>query len=334
MQAAREDDRDADGADASEATQVEVGGHGEASLFNQNRSRCKRGAPPRRAHVAAGARETLEGCPALPLGHDGASSRWWRRGIALGVLTAPSLAGSAVGPMAAKKKGTALTDRPLRGVPLVKKAIELAKRDDAVDPEPLPAALLKRLKLPNGEPLSPAMRTLLAFDGSWLGLEFDAEEGGIESLPLEELIEQEFGERAIPLFSEAYDILGEDCVVLGDGGGARRFLYVGTRDSFGEYPVLTVDADDRPRVGGFIPFDVWVAQEFGALPEDKDPSWVPEEYAPFQKELATLNGDGRVSFHPEGSDALEDEDGYGNDDEAGDDFDEEADDLVAGRDDD
>jgi hypothetical protein len=170
------------------------------------------------------------------------------------------------------------------------------------------------------------MRTLLAFDGSWLGLEFDEEDGDVESFPFEELVEQEFGEQAIRLFSEAYDILGEDCVLLREGGGgARRFLYVGTKDSFGEYPVLTVDAEETPWIGGFVPFDVWLAQEFGALPEEKDPGWVPEEYVPFQKELANLNGDGRVSFNPKGSDTLDEEDEAGYEDEVGEDLD--ADDL-------
>jgi hypothetical protein len=69
-------------------------------------------------------------------------------------------------------------------------------------------------------------------------------------------------------------------------------------------------------VGGFVPFDVWVAQQFGALEKEKQRGSVPTEYEIFCKALAEANGDGRVSFksesraveRAEGEDEEEDED--------------------------
>ena len=64
--------------------------------------------------------------------------------------------------MASKKESA-----PLRGAKLIKKAIEAAKASGVIAaPEPIPSSLARKLKLPNGESLSPAMKELLAFDGS------------------------------------------------------------------------------------------------------------------------------------------------------------------------
>ena len=47
-----------------------------------------------------------------------------------------------------------------------------------------------------------------------------------------------------------------------------------------------------------MPFDVWAAQELGALERGKEIGDVPAEYAALPKALAESNGDGRVVFTP------------------------------------
>jgi hypothetical protein len=203
-------------------------------------------------------------------------------------------------------------------VELIRGAIAAARAKGLVDaPRPVPPALLDRLALPNGEPLPASMRELLAFDGSWLGLAIDEEDAAFVALDLEELIEAELGEDTVPAFDEAYEILSDDCLLLACGDGARRFLYIGNPDSAGEYPVITVADEDAPWVGGFVPFDVWVAQQLGALPEEKTLGWVPDEYHPFVEELARRNGDGRISFEPK-INFDEDDEGEGEGDDADD----------------
>ncbi|HMA97280.1 MAG TPA: hypothetical protein VKP30_31560 [Polyangiaceae bacterium] len=228
--------------------------------------------------------------------------------------------------MASKKK----TETVLRGTALIKKAIEAAKSNGVIDsPEPVPAAALKKLRLPNDEKISPAMKEMLTFDASWLGWEIDEEEPEFEPLSLDELIEQELGEEFVKSFGEAIELLGEDCLLIDDGTEKKRFLYVGTPDDKGEYPVITLTNDDACQVAGFVPFDVWVAQQLGVLEEEKHVGYVPEGYEGFCKALAESNGDGRVSFKSQERDVAqdsgdededsEDEDGEDEDGDDGDD---------------
>ena len=89
----------------------------------------------------------------------------------------------------ASKKETA----PLRGAKLIKKALEAAKTTGVIaEPEPIASSILRKMKLPNGESISPAMKELLAFDGSWLGIDFDEEEPELEATSLEEIVEEQF----------------------------------------------------------------------------------------------------------------------------------------------
>ena len=210
--------------------------------------------------------------------------------------------------MATKKDTT-----PLRGAKLIKKAIESAKSTGILaSPDPMPSSLIKKMKLPNGESLSPGMKELLAFDGAWLGLEYDEDEAEIEAMSLEEVVEEHFGDEAVAAFGEAFEMLSEDCVFFGGERERPACLYVGSPDDSGEYPVLTLSwEDDVARIGGYVPFDVWAAQELGALERGKAIGDVPAEYAELPKTLADANGDGRVSFSSKagkGGDDDEDED--------------------------
>jgi hypothetical protein len=203
------------------------------------------------------------------------------------------------------KKETA----PVRGNKLVKKAIDVAVARGAMgSPEPLPASLVRKLKLPNGESLSPALRELLLFDGSWLGVDYDEDEAEVEGTSLEEIIEEAFGEEAVPAFAEAYELLSEDCVAFGAELSRHACLYLGAVDERDEYPVLTFSWDDGiAQIGGFVPFDVWVAQELGAIERGKGLGDVRPEYAGLPQALADSNGDGRVVFTPTAGEASEDE---------------------------
>jgi ribosomal protein L12E/L44/L45/RPP1/RPP2 len=206
----------------------------------------------------------------------------------------------------ATKKDTA----PLRGAKLMKKAIEAAKASGVLaSPEPVePASLARKLKLPNGEPISPAMKELLAFDAAWLGVAYDDEEAEIEGASLEEVVEEHFGEEAVSAFAEAFELLGDDCVLFTTELERPSCLYVGEADEAGEYPVLSMTWQDGvARIGGFVPFDVWAAQELGALERGKDIGEVPSEYASLPQAAATAGGDGRLVFTPKAGDAEEEE---------------------------
>jgi len=200
---------------------------------------------------------------------------------------------------------------PLRGAKLMKKAIESATASGLIgSPEPIePASLARKLKLPNGELVSPAMKELLAFDAAWLGIGYDDEEAEVEAVSLDEIVEEHFGEEAVPAFAEACELLGGDCVLFTTELERRACLYVGEADEAGEYPVLSMTWHDGvARIGGFVPFDVWVAQELGALERGKDIGDVPEAYAALAQAAAEANGDGRIAFTPKAGEADTDED--------------------------
>ena len=89
----------------------------------------------------------------------------------------------------------------LRGAKLVKRALEVAKERVLASPEPMPSSLARKMKLPNGESLSPALKELFLADTAWLGIDYDDEEAEIESVALEDVVEEAFGEDAVFHFS-------------------------------------------------------------------------------------------------------------------------------------
>ncbi len=199
----------------------------------------------------------------------------------------------------------------LRGSKLIKKAIDSAKGSGLItEPEAVPSSLVRKLKLPNGESLPPGMKELLSFDAAWIGVEYDEDEAEIEGMSLDEVIEEHFGEEAVSAFAEASELLSEDCVFFRGEHARPSCLYVGEADPAGEYPVLSFSWEGgAARIGGFVPFDVWAAQELGALERGKTIGGVPAAYEPLVQALADSNGDGRVVFTPTGGDSeAEDED--------------------------
>jgi len=207
---------------------------------------------------------------------------------------------------------------PLRGAKLLKKALATASTSGMISsPEPLPGGLARKMVLPNGEPISAGMKELLTTDAEWIGIDYDDEEGEIEGMSLEDAVEEAFGEEAVAAFAEAYELMTEDVVFFGGEVSRPACLYVGTPDDAGEYPVLQLSWDSGvARIGGFVPFDVWAAQELGGLERGKDLGDVPAEYLPLLQPAADTNGDGRISFTPKGGAAGEsDDDGDDDDDD-------------------
>jgi hypothetical protein len=206
-------------------------------------------------------------------------------------------------PRMATKKETAI----LRGAKLMKKALVSAKETIIASPEPLPGA--KKLVLPNGEPISPAMKELLAFDGEWLGIGYDEDEHEVEAMSLDEVVEEHFGEEAVAAFGEASELFSGDCVFFAAETTVPACLYVGEADDDGEYPVLQLTfTDGVAKIGGFIPFDVWAAQELGALERGKGIGDVPAAYEALLKPIADTNGDGRLVFTSKAGEGSDDED--------------------------
>lgn len=205
-------------------------------------------------------------------------------------------------------------DSALRGAKLIKKTLESARQSILTTPEPAVGA--KKLVLPNGEAISPAMKELLAFDGEWIGIDYDEDEHEISGMSLDEVIEETFGEEAVPAFAEAYEMFGDDCVSFQAEVAIPACLYVGTPDDAGEYPVLQFSWEDGvAKIGGFIPFDVWVAQQLGGLERGKGIGDVPDAYAALIQPAADANGDGRISFTPKAGEAGAKDDDEGDDED-------------------
>lgn len=203
----------------------------------------------------------------------------------------------------ASKKDTGV----LRGAKLVKKATAAANTSGILSaPEPLTSSLAKKMVLPNGESISAGMKELLTTDTDWIGIDYDDEEAEIEGMSLEDVVEEAFGEEAVAAFGEAYEMLTEDVVYFNGEVSRPSCLYCGTPDDAGEYPVLQLSWDNGvAKIGGFVPFDVWVAQELGALERGKEIGDVPADYAALPKALADSNGDGRIVFTPKAGEATE-----------------------------
>ncbi len=176
------------------------------------------------------------------------------------------------------------------------------------------ASLAKKMVLPNGESISPALKALFLVDTAFIGIDFDDEEGEIEGMSLEDVVEEAFGEEAVAAFGEAYEMLSEDVVAFGGDLSRPACLYCGTADDDGEYPVLQLSWENGvASIGGFVPFDIWLAQELGGLEKGKSIGDVPAEYAALPKALADSNGDGRVVFGPKAGEASKDDDEDEND---------------------
>lgn len=171
----------------------------------------------------------------------------------------------------------------LRGIPLVELA--LGQRDDATptDPDVLASTMLGH------RPLTPSLRRWLESDGDFFTL------GDPQSFT--EMLANEFGEEWVEAFGPAAELLTEPVVLFeGWGSDSRRFIYLGKPDSHGELPVFTVDTDDGIFMCLNGPVDVWLAQQVGAIGEEKVYGELPAEYEPARTEHAQLNFGGYIQY--------------------------------------
>lgn len=139
-----------------------------------------------------------------------------------------------------------------------------------------------------GRPLTPALRRWLESDGDFFTLG--------EPKSLVEVL-SEFDEWLVEAYAPAIQVLTEPVVLFeGWGSDSRRFIYLGKPDSHGELPVFTLDTDD----GIFLclngPVDVWLAQQAGALADEKYYGSLPKAYEPARTEHAKLNFAGNVQY--------------------------------------
>lgn len=175
----------------------------------------------------------------------------------------------------------------LRGVALVEQAIAQAKANN-LKVRPLTAKVIAGLRMPDGSAIPATLATWLAYDN-----------GGVDAVDnnrvawkdFNELMGETYGEETAPLLAPFANRFPGKCLLLPGGSDSRRFLYAGTPDSTGEYPVFVVDIDDVPWVGLCFPgFDVFIAEASGvAIDTDGFAVDKTGPYGEALKEQAKLN---------------------------------------------
>jgi hypothetical protein len=150
-----------------------------------------------------------------------------------------------------------------RGVELVEEVIKKAKKDRDFEAQPIAESALAQLTLPGGRPLTPSLRLWLAFDGDYLSLFDSLKKPAFKPLSFLDLMTQEFGADDYGMWNPFANLLPGECLLVPGGSDSRRFLYLGTPDSIGEYPVFVVDTDDLPFMCIESPgIDVYLAEHF------------------------------------------------------------------------
>ncbi|HET9991699.1 MAG TPA: hypothetical protein VFQ65_24390 [Kofleriaceae bacterium] len=188
----------------------------------------------------------------------------------------------------------------LRGVALVEQAIAKSKANNA-KAKPLVAKVIAGLRMPDGSTIPASLATWLAYDNG----ELDAiDNNRIPWKDFTELMAETYGEDTVPLLAPFAARFPGKCLLLPGGSDSRRFLYAGTPDSAGEYPVFVVDIDDVPWVGLCYPgFDVYIAEASGVT-IDTD-GYMVEKSGPYGEALqaqANLNFGGVLEHELGGED--------------------------------
>ncbi|CCH28687.1 hypothetical protein ABZ816_27200 [Actinosynnema sp. NPDC047251] len=171
------------------------------------------------------------------------------------------------------------------GVALTERVLESVRRDPgrsmydfvkvawvaAGTPKPMSADTLAALTFPSGRPLSPSLRTWLAYDTSLFERHgWFAPDGTLTPRPLDRLASDTLGEFWGECFTPITPQFPE-CFLLPGGSDSRRVLAVGEPDSTGEHPILALDVDDMPFAGLMYPgFDVYAANEASLIQHEFD----------------------------------------------------------------
>lgn len=205
----------------------------------------------------------------------------------------------------------------MHGVALTEQVVEVVRRDPGASvlpyrelpwavgavTRPMPEELLTAAVFPSGRPLSPSLRTWLAFDTGLLERHgWFTPDGGFAPRPLDQLVSAELGAP----WDEEFIWLAKhfsECFLLPGGSDSRRILVVTEPDEEGEYPVLALDCDDLPFLGLMYPgFDVYLADTAGLLRQAETRGYTDlvddEIYGPRMRQHATrcFAGDAYVEF--------------------------------------
>ena len=141
---------------------------------------------------------------------------------------------------------------------------------DAYDkPRPLAADKLAKLTLPGGKPLSPSLRTWLAFAGSW-GVPV-MNRGALQHEAVSEIVARIFDAKPSD-YQEYFDAVDAEYpaggVVLPQSASQAHVLYLGVTDDAGEHPILGFEIAE----GGWVKypsFASFLADYFGVVPTKK-----------------------------------------------------------------
>jgi hypothetical protein len=184
------------------------------------------------------------------------------------------------------------------------------------EPEGLTPEELAGLSLPGGRPLPPSLAKFLAYDQDFLDVLEDGDDGklALSFRTFKDMMAEQFDDETAEN-ADFTNVLPGQCLVLPGDGEARRFMYVGEPDAFGEYPVFVVDISDIPFVAIEYPgLDVFLAEGVTEviLDEDVDNCFEHPVYGPMLEDQARRNFagwkvydvGGEDSEHLEGPDAV------------------------------
>jgi len=175
---------------------------------------------------------------------------------------------------------------------------------------------LDDLKLPNGLPLPPALRTWLAFDAGWLSAMgwFELEPFRWTPRSLGQIAQAEYGgeideeeeddDGATLDWGKEFDVprLSHGFLLPGGSDSRRIYMLTDRPDATGEFPVLWTDIDDGAAMGVMYPgFDVWLGEQAGLLSIDMETysgAFKDRRYRArcLHHAKAATNGDMEVSF--------------------------------------
>lgn len=146
--------------------------------------------------------------------------------------------------------------RALRGPDLVRSLLVEHGFEAGLAP-----AKLAKLKFQGGAPLPPSLIVALELDADRVTIARNL----VRTLKFSEWLDEALPDWAPMLANPGAKLFTARCLPLASASDSASFLYLGEPDEDGEYPVITVDADDVPTweisAGGY---DSHLVQELGA----------------------------------------------------------------------
>ena len=181
----------------------------------------------------------------------------------------------------------------MRGSGLVELAIaaDRERRDPANPPRPMRRAQIDLLEMPGGAEIPQSLAAWLAYDA------LDIFAGSPEAPHLKwqsfgEMMQEQFDDEIAAQFADFGKLLTGNCLVLPGGSDSRRFMYAGSPDAHGEYPVFIVDTDELLWVGLAYPgFDAYIADGLVAdvITDTYMDAWQHDHWAPHLEHHARAN---------------------------------------------